>query len=717
MARTSLSPIISAGGVLFGRRRFLFLGVLMLTLVLAAGISVHRAGFADRHGAEAASAPLRSLVKAKAHFAREPNSETANAYALALLSAGRYDDLAVFLRDPATPFAGAAARKAISAEAALRRGLFADAEAATAAIRRAADGEAVEEAKAGATILADFLQARVEYAVNASARADASALLSEPLRAGGDLAREAWLFKARMALDAGELDYARLAAKRGGEAGASHDRVAAVAIEADIRQGDLSKAAAAIAVRERAEFLATRRSARDNRRVHPETARLNGLLAMREGRFRDAARAFKSMGPSLQAEPRGRLLLALAHLGAGDRASAAHAAAVYGAAAPDDWVGRDVALMVARARGDVAQASALKAELALLHPMLDRLRAAAGARRDPRAYFDIMKPLIAQQSADPSNADDNVAGMGTPPQQVIGAQRWLLGAAVLDEININPVDRRRARVLGDAREMSLYARRAAFQEVFEDPARANDEPLGPALLVLAGIGYEAAGDLVPAGGLYQKAISTAPDFAPAVLRLAALAEGAQGARSQHRDAALYAMRRYLTIDNSGHVSSDAVLIRQALARHLTHRGFKGSALLALRPIEADLTRSSGNAVDYARRLSEAGDLVRLARFTAAAVKILPDGVDKGRLHALADDHAAAARAFRAALAADPADPAAVAGYRRAMSALGRDAEARALINYIEARYRRTAASRVVSESPYAGARPMEPSQMGKLLRE
>ena len=596
---------------------------------------------------EAVSAPTGAPAAAYgAAYRRAPSSGTAAAYAAALLRAGALDDASRLIADPATPFASPDLRATLLGEAAYRAGAFETA---------LADVEAID---AGAPYwpAAAFLRARALYALDPRKGSESAALLRAAF-AAEDLAAAAWLFRARIALDANDAGVALSALNRAAEAGAAPGGVTPLRAEARLRAGELTPVVLSAGAS-----------------LQPAEAQLAGLRAMVRGDYREAVRAFDSIADWLAPQPRGDVLRGLAKLAAGDRAQGAQLLAAYARRSPNDWVARDALVIERAAAGDIAGA---RRELAVL----SELRPAAGALR---------RAALARAQTDETNAHSTfnetvyealrTAAAASDLTAVTTAQAFLFGEDLFD------LDGAAASPSADGLYASLLAmslngpagerlaRRNALADAFERAAAARRTP---AHLAIAALAFRAVGDAPRALALLDEALEAAPDFiAAGVLRAEILAEVGE----------LEAARNALSSLLEAAPSFDAA--RLALVRLLYEGGDASAALAVAAPAQTRFAVDPAAARLYADVAERAGDMKALRAFASEAAKAQGPTVLAGELLLRAGRAAPAAdvlrRALSAALKSGETDRIETASglYWRAMSALDRESEARALLDHL-----------------------------------
>ncbi|MEQ1929249.1 MAG: hypothetical protein ABL957_01775 [Parvularculaceae bacterium] len=221
--------------------------------------------------------------------------------ARAFLIAGDNLSALELLKDHATESSYEFSRRHLYAEALVRSRRYqaATMEADLLAASSAADGRA------------RLLASRIAYGLGDFDKAGRD--LGAAIRIGGDSLAEAWLFRVRMALNENDLDAARSAAARAEAAGASALAVQAIEIEALARGGAYVEALSRLASLEAGEDTYGKLLA----------AKLSAFLDASEGRYEDAARRLRQIGPLVEADPYGDLFIARVAGLAGDSAQSA----------------------------------------------------------------------------------------------------------------------------------------------------------------------------------------------------------------------------------------------------------------------------------------------------------------------------------------------------------------------------------------------------------
>lgn len=557
-----------------------------------------------------------------AHWRETRRPETARQYAEALLAAGLNNELVAAIVKEGLFADDQVARTLFRAEALLRLNRFSEAAAL-------ADAPLLEGDPYAAFI-------RVRSNVGLGGGLDLSDL-ALATRGPADLAREAWLLRARVALDDNDFAAADASLRRASEAGATAARLEPFRIERDIRAGSLAKAAAGLDARARS--LARAAARRGEVLLDVEGWRLAAMLALRAGDAREAARLADRAMLGAPGTP-GAAFAAFAKWSAGDVAQARAILAAHLRAVPDDWRARDLAAAVAFAWGDAHEGEEQLAALAHLRPRLAafrRLMRAAAARDFDAAYA----------------AATDLAGDGP----LSGAASSFVGAGAAFPAFPEPLeaDAALAAVLAAA---DLRRARAAV-------SRLTDLRRAPVDLVAAAATLARQGDLPAAAALAEEAGSAAPDFYAALALRASLLEGEGRA-----DEALRLHDQFLAAHPA---RADAALGRALLLARTGSASAAAAAFAALDPAVAFSTEES--ALAYARAATQAGDRARALMLADASKSLPPDRL--AAVRETAQDDAGAAAAWRQALIALPSADGLAERYRAAMARQGRldDAEA------------------------------------------
>lgn len=593
----------------------------------------------DRTGAEAAAAnPTQATAaEARALGARWRANRSVKAetrYAEVLMKSGLYDELLSEIRDTGLLASDAALAAMFSAEAMLRQGRYAEALAVA------------NQTSAGNAHFA-FVRARAFYALTPELE-EAKKHLSLALRGPGGLSAEAWLFRARLALDANDLETAQAAARRaveyGGDLSAAHD----VAIEAAIRRGNFHAIAGEVDARLHRILAAgdTSRSA---------DLRLAAMILLKKGDARAAARLLDEARFSGAELNRGTLLLALAKWLSGDGAQAYALVSKHLDAAPRDWMALDLAVAIARDIGRSQEADALIERLSVERPAL------ALYRHSDQSVDEAFKATLA-----------------------LGGNLCLdgVGAALLGE---------RAGIRGlpeagaDFRRLILLAASLDSADAAFIRKKANavvDAPAAPIGLLVAGVALLQSGDADRAANALQQASAAAPSaFTPVRIRAELLVNDGDPAAA----AALLG-----DFVKANAANDDA---RLALAKLQARNGDLNTAAETFATIAPGiLFADEAAAVLYADAAAKSGirpkgKMLSAAREAARSALIL------GKVEAASGDVAAAASTFRRGLIDDPLHEDLPAAYLDAMGRLHRDEEARSFLAEIVRRRPAASAAR------------------------
>jgi Tfp pilus assembly protein PilF len=545
-------------------------------------------------------------------------------YARALISAGLYNELLSEIAEQGLFSDDDGASRLYKAEANLQLGRYADALA--------------DAAKDDANPYYAFVRARARYALQPDDRSIAGELAAA-LRGPDDLAAQAWLFRARIELDANNFDGANAAARRAEELGVAPGGAEAVRIEALIRDGDLARAAALMEMRGQGTG-----GPRDI-----EGLRLAAMYALKLGdavtaaRYAEVARASGSVDGGIIE------LAALAKWTANEHAQASAIIENRLSAAPNNWAALDIAAAIAADMKRPDAALEYRRRLELARPALAFVR----KRRLGASHDELFTAALA------FDEDPKTGGAGAK----------LLGIGAL------PPKFREA----DSRDLSDIALAAVIRSGDADAMRAKaGEALtaaaSPLSLTLAGEAYLQSGDKDSAMRAWTRAVSASPGFYAPVVRLSELYEA-----SGDIDFAQRALKKFLA-DNASHHEARLTLAR-LLARH---QDFTGAAALYAQVPASLAFATAQSAADYGTIARKAGadataKMIRAAKAVIEKPKVL------GFALAAAGDHNGAAQALRRALIADPEDTDAASLFLETMSRLGRRAEAVSLIKEIESR--------------------------------
>jgi len=541
----------------------------------------------------------------------------AQRYADALISAGLYDRLLKEI-DEGGLFAGDdRSRLLFRAEALLRQRRYDDAE-------RVADQEENNP-------WVSFIRARATYALTPSEDAIAEDL-RHALRGPDALAIEAWLFRARVALDANDIDTAKSASRRAREAGADEKLVEAIDIEGLIRNGDIASA----------ESMLLKNAGK--KRANLTNARLTALISLRQGDGRSAVRRLSAVrdddGPT-------SLLLALAKWRAGDIAQAQALVERELAVAPKNWMALDLAAAIARDMDRNADADRLLARLSKVRPALAMLRR---LRLQP----------------DPDEAFMALVGLSE------GTRSSGVGVALLGEGAVLPYE------LIDAKpnERALIRLGAALASGETEGLNPNDANIGggndPVALTLAGAGFETLGEWAKADEMYVRASVVSPDFFRPVMRAAALARQ-RGANRR----AITLLKKY----SMAHPDHNEARLELAQA-YTAEEDFRMAAETFAHVAPDIIFETLDTAEAYATAATYAGRQERDAMLAAAAKNATNMKILGGTLFIAGEDKEAAV-ALRKALIADPNDAETAGRYADAMAKIGRGGEAKSLLDAIK----------------------------------
>lgn len=565
-----------------------------------------------------------------ARWRDDRRAETGRAYAQALLAAGLNNELLTAVATEGLFNDDELSRTLFRAEALLRLYRYEDA-AALAASPAVAENP-----------YAAFIRVRALAGLGGGLDRDA---LAQATRGPNDLAREAWLLRARAALDVNDFATVDASLKRASESGAAAARLEAYRIERDIRAGEAARALEALDARARG--LARTAAARGEAIPDYEGWRLSAMLALRAGDGREAGRLADR---ALLAAPGGRdaPLGALAKWTAGDAAQARSILSAHLRAVPGDWVAHDLAAAIAHAEGKRAAGDAQIAALAALQPRLAAFRRFQLAIADRK--FDAAISAVSGFSGD------------APPA---GAGAALVGPGAALPFLPEPLRADAALAALAAATDTRSVRKAA--------AALLDLRRSPVDLAVTATALARVGDATGAAKHAREAAAAAGDFFAPVALQSTLAEAAG------RDLEALALHDEFLAANPQR--PDAALSRALLLARTAPPRAAAEAFAALDP---DLAFSSDKAaLAYAKAATSAGEEARAKMLEAASGRLSPARLAPVREAAL--DDAGAAIAWREALIAAPLAEGLAERYRAAMARQGRQAEADAFLAVVARR--------------------------------
>ncbi|MEE2692503.1 MAG: tetratricopeptide repeat protein [Pseudomonadota bacterium] len=603
----------------------------------------------------------RAADALRAAYRETPTAELRFRLARALYGAGDFAGALEVLetrREAPTP-----QDSALAAETLLRLSRFDEARAAA---------EAAGSAYAGRFAL---IAARAYYAQGDHARAETH--LAEALRSGGEAVAEAWLFRARVALEKGTPDEARASIKRALEAGAAESAAGALETEILIRAGETQAARAKLAKsagpsRQRL-FGRKARAAFD-----AQTEYLLGFADAADGDYANAARRLRAVEPWLTHQLHGRLILAAVKDGVGDSAQAEALYLDARRAAPGDPVALDAMAALHARAGRSREALEAAAALQTVSPQLGALRRLSVLARldDVDGLLEAARSVETNAPAPPF-ASVALFGAGSAAARDDAANRPMLETLAAAGA---------ARATGDA---ARAVKAAGALAPYTDNAAA---------LMLAGDLMVIAGDDRAARERYRAAAALAPAaWAPqaGLLRLDVRAGDYADARRR--------LETQVAVSETGEAGHFPE--RLALARLLRAQGEAKAATEILAPVAERLAASANDALTYAELLAAAGETKRLADFAGAVRRAHPAAPETVGVLALAGLDREAAAAARRAVLSSPGDPARIDAYRAAMARIGASADAESFIEALaRARPEATAPGTEKSVSREAAAR-------------
>jgi hypothetical protein len=549
--------------------------------------------------------------------------EAANAYAQALLGAGLNNELLTAVATEGLFRDDEFARTLFRAEALLRLYRYEDA-AALAASPAVAENP-----------YAAFIRVRAIAGLGRGLDREALALAT---RGPDALAREAWLLRARTALDDNDFETVDASLKRASEAGATAARLETYRIERDIRAGETARAREALDARARA--LSRAAIARGEAIPDFEGWRLSAMLSLRAGDGREAGRFADR---ALLAAPGGRdaPLAALAKWTAGDAAQASAILSAHLRAVPGDGTALDLAAALAFADSKHADGEAMLAALGAVDPRLAAFRRyqRAAARRDFDAALSALDGFSGE--APPAGAAAVLVGPGA-------ALPFLPEALRADAM------------------LATLAAASEPRSVRKASAALLDLRRSPIDLAVAAAALERIGDGEGAAKLAREGAAAGDFFAPVALQSKIAEAAGRGAE------ALALHDRFLAANPA---RADAALSRALVLARTAEPSAAAKAFAALAPAVAFSTDEA--AQSYAQAATGASEEMRAIMLAAAAGVLPPDRL--ARVRETARDDAGAAIAWREALIDAPWADDLAERYRAAMTRQGREADAQAFL--------------------------------------
>lgn len=593
--------------------------------------------------ADVAAAPTIAEARALgAHWRAQKTEALARDYAAALISVGLYDHLLTEIGERGLFAGDRDAANLFRAEANLRLGRYNE------ALKSAAGS-------AGNPYFA-YARARASYALTGDGAA-AGSDLATALRGPKELVADAWLFRARLALDANDFEAAEAAARRAVETGADRRRAALVSIERAIRAGAPGEAARLLKAHLRKAGPAT-----------AEELRLAAMIKLRAGDPRGASRFLDETRSRGAGDDRARLLSALAKWMTGDLAQAHALVGAHLAAAPHDWMALELGAAIARDFGRAGEADHLLERLAGERPAL-------GIVRTPRREGAALDRAFAELAA--LGGDEGLGGVAAsllgPDVEIPDAIREA------NETERGIIKLAIALEEGDERTMRAAARALA----------GSADPLA---LALAGKALLKAGDFDCADAAFAASSALAADFfAPVELRAERYAQ-------RREFVAARALLQAFLEANSGHHRA-----RLALATIEAGSGATRAAAANFAAIPPEILFADGEAVLLYAVVAKASGGTALSTMRARAKSGAPSARRLGEALLASGDEAGAAPPLRRALIDEPADGELASLYLEAMTRLDRTAEARSLLAEIVRR--RPGATAAAALLEMGGERP------------
>lgn len=575
-----------------------------------------------------AAAPTAAEARALgARWRANGGDELGVAYAQALVAAGLYDELLSEISERGLFARDTASATLFRTEATLRQGRYAE------ALDAGGEGSAFDN-----PYLA-YARARAAYALTGDP-VSANADLARALRGPAALAADAWMFRARLALDANDARTAGAALRRAGEAGAARAAIDVMSIEALIRQGRFDVARERLSERARK----ARRKSGPGDATH-EAEALAAMLCLRAGDWRCAVGVVDDARMASSTDVRDRLITALAKWMNGDLAQSYALLEGVLAAAPENWIALDLAAVVARDLGRMADADAFLDRLAVRRPALAQFRR--------RQIADLSEDETLRSFA---------AGAGDP--SLGGAAAALVGGDDHLPAAISEPDASARKLAALATAIRANVPRAMRKQALD----LIEHERGPVALALAGAALQRVGDGDRAQDVFARASSLAPDFFAPVR-----ARAEMFALENNRAAAIGLLREFLA-GNARHAEA-----RLAMAILEAEGGAHRAACQSFASLPPALVFADERAGILYARAAHAMGAAATTRMLAAARDAQPSLVALGAIHSEVGDDAGAAAMLRRALIADPTDEEAPGLYLAAMTRMDRADEARSLL--------------------------------------
>ncbi len=554
---------------------------------------------------------LRAAYRAKPD--EQLRLEAARAY---LVSGDNYSTIEL-LKDHSTESAFEFSRRHLYAEALVRARRY-DA---------AAQEAELLAASSGGDGRARLLLARVAYGLGDFDRA--SRELGAAIRIGGESQAEAWLFRARIALNDNDLEAARGAAARAASANAPPAALSAIEIEALARAGDYVGAKAALAALAASKDPLARLLA----------LKLGAFLDASEGRYREAARLLRDIGGIVEADPYGDLFIARVEALDGDAAQSAARVKRALEASPDNGAIAEAGVDRLVEAGALDEAAAAAQHLQEREPRRG-VRAAMQVAR-ARSDFDALARLAL------------AAPLGAPPSSIDAMVFGPRSHAAARSADARAADKR----LVDA---AAAARRGDDGAAVEAALALAGPGADPPALLLAGEILIAANSDAAARRLFESAAGS-PAALIGLVRLDVRAGDLLGAE-----------RRLALNERAG----ELVLVR---ARAVARQGRLEDAAAILAPLAADWPASAQDAVFAAGVFAETGAGEALAALAAHARRRFAGTLEASEVFLSAGLEQEALLAARAAVLASSPEGGRAERYADIARRLGRIAEARAFL--------------------------------------
>jgi len=567
--------------------------------------------------------PLEVARTLEAQYRANPNPKTAKSFAEGLLYAREYRELAELLRSEGDRFVIADhARIILRAETDLRLSNYQGALSGLTALLSDMpdDPEAL------------YIKARVLYGLGESKPEDILNMVAPVVRAGGAISAAAWLLRARIAMDQHDLDYADAAINRAAALGGDPSFIEAFKIEALLRLGRLDEVRVQLDKRQRR--LGSRKVG-----VDVQGERLAAMLELMDGKTVSAATRLDRISFWSKYEIRGSLLRGVAKFESGATQQGHQIFEAHLENSPNDWIANNLYQEYISNEGeDLRETRSL--EMAYKSANFDRV--VSSLSRLAPDDTDELRALTGRQV---------VTGYGD--NQADEIRQSLDGLVSLAFALRNPENTR------------TFRRRLVI------PPSLDGDFGAPLARYFSGRVQQVTGEMAAAVTSFEQAARLDPHFFAPVQSMAS--------DFVARDRLIAAEDVLASFIRHNPERSDAKIW---FAKLLNANGKKDSAQIILGNLSSDELFEDPNVVKFYGELLETEsqefrDLLEKARKRVPSSKVL------GALLHKVGDYQASSRAYLLSLAANKADPGARTGYLEAMSALGREKQARKLLNQID----------------------------------